>query len=50
MTTHIKIKTYENYHVHAHTHKNNLTLCGLETGGDEKIWYNDVRTGAAKKD
>lgn len=36
MGTQVKIKTLENYFVHD-THKNNYTLCGLETGGDESI-------------
>ena len=34
MATHIKIKTIENNYVHFDTHRNNYTLCGLETGGD----------------
>ncbi len=37
MATRIKIKTYENSHTHFDTHKNNYTLCGLETCGDESI-------------
>lgn len=37
MATRIKIKTWENSHTHFDTHKNNYTLCGLETGGDEKM-------------
>lgn len=37
MATHVRIKTYENTLVHIDTHKNNYTLCGLETGGDESI-------------
>lgn len=34
MATHVKIKTSDNNHVHVDTHRNNYTLCGLETGGD----------------
>lgn len=37
MATRIKIKTFENSHIHFDTHNNNYTLCGLETGGDERI-------------
>ena len=35
MASRIKIKTLENSHTHFDTHKNNYTLCGLETGGDD---------------
>lgn len=37
MATRIKIKTWENSHIHFDTHVNNYTLCGLETGGDERF-------------
>jgi hypothetical protein len=37
MATRIKIKTFENSHTHFDTHRNNYTLCGLETGGDKGI-------------
>ena len=37
MATRVKIKTYENSNTHFDTHKNNYTLCGLETGGDETL-------------
>jgi len=34
MADRIRIKTLENNNVHFNTHRNNYTLCGLETGGD----------------
>jgi len=37
MATRIKIKTWENSHTHFDTHRNNYTLCGLETGWDESM-------------
>ncbi len=37
MASHIKIKTEEDTRVHFDVHRNNYTLCGLETGGDESI-------------
>lgn len=37
MATHIKIQTPENTYIHVDTHKNNYTLCGLETGNDSGL-------------
>lgn len=37
MADRIKIKTQDDSYVHFDTHKNNYTLCGLETGGDESL-------------
>lgn len=37
MATRVKIKTDFDSDVHFDTHKNNYTLCGLETGGDEGL-------------
>ena len=34
MATRVKIKTDTDSYTHFDTHKNNYTLCGLETGGD----------------
>ena len=37
MIRRIIIKTPDNKHVHFDTGKNNYTLCGLETGGDDGL-------------
>lgn len=37
MATHLKIKTHEDNCTHFDTGRNNYTLCGLETGGDETL-------------
>lgn len=39
MTTHLKITTATDSHTHFDTHKNNYTLCGLETGGDPALGF-----------
>jgi len=37
MADRVKIKTNENYNIHFNTHKNDYTLCGLDTMGDPTI-------------
>jgi len=37
MADRVKIKTHENNHVHFNTHRNDYTLCGLDTMGDETL-------------
>ena len=48
MATHVKIKTWENNHTHFDTHNNNYTLCGLDTGGDERMGISIAKTVKVK--